>query len=243
MRSFKGLRPEHGKPRFSHPLAMPSASTALPDQVNVVFVYGAGNDERYGEAMRDLRDACIKHFGNKIYSPRIIDHRELDTLVEALLAWSDPTVLVGHSCAGETVTQAANRASSEAIPYIMVIAPSVYCDPDPVGANVLRITQASSDNNDPFNPREKTLIAVNTGNDVTVLDVLETGMSHLEAPASELVIERLILEIDYILTGDGETEPEPGPQPEPDGHAMVTVTIAYPAAEVELVIEEKPSLG
>ena len=205
----------------------------MPTQINVVFVYGAGPDNRYGEALRHLRECTINEFGSRIYSPEIIDHKDGDRLAEWLSEWNDPTILVGHSCGSETVTEAANNQWEEVIPFIMAIAPSIYCDPDPVGANVARITQASSDENDNFNPRNKTLISVGEGNTTTVLDVIYTGMPHLEAPYSPLVQERLFAEINRALTGD-VTPPEPQPEPEPK---VVTVTIKHPVG-VTVTVEK-----
>lgn len=226
--------------------------TSAPyDQVNVVFVYGAGNDDKYGGGLRYLQDECVNRFGNRIYSPRIIDHRELDTLIEALLAWSDPTLLIGHSCGGETVTEAVGAVSSEEIPYIMVIAPSIYCMPDPVSGNVERITQATSERGDFYNPRAEILISLTDGNNKTQLDEIYTGMSHLDAPYSDLVRDRLFAEIERALAGEVVEPIPPDPQPEPPdpepeppvGPAIVNVTVTYPSAQVEVVVEKKPTVG
>lgn len=234
MRTFSGFKPEFGKPRFHRPVPQ---QKSVPDQVNVVFVYGAGNDDRYGEAMRWLQDQIKDYFGDKIYSPRIIDHREVDALVEALLAWSDPTILVGHSCGGETVTQAPNRVSTEAIPYVMVIAPSVFCDPDPVGANVARITQASSNEGDLFNPRQRMLVSANPGNTVTLVDEIQTNADHLDSPRSPAVRDRLIEEIERALGGVVEQPPDTETPPEPPAVKPTVVVTADPE-QVTILIEQ-----
>ena len=223
---------------------------SYPEQVNVVFVYGAGDDDRWGGGLRYLQDQMKDYFGDKIYSPDVLDHRDLDQLKHELEEWSDPTILIGHSCGGQTVTQAATALSTEVIPYLMVIAPSIFCSPDSVYANVERITQASSAPGDRYNPDNATLISLAPGNTRTVLDVIQTRLPHVEAPYSLQVRDRLIEEIERALGVDvGEPPVDPneppidGETPPTKGPAKVTVTIDYPSAEVEVEIVKKPTVG
>lgn len=168
--------------------------------INVQFVYGAGNDNLFGGGLRDLQAAVKAKFGNAVYSPRIIDYTEYETLLRLLRQWNDPTVLVGHSCGCNAVTHAALALSMERIPYLLAIAPSIYCPVAALPPNVSRATQATSNAFDFFNPFGRTLLYKSPVNNKTSLDVISTGLPHLSAPYSAAVKARLLKEIDMALT-------------------------------------------
>lgn len=167
--------------------------------INVQFVYGAGNDTLFGGGLRALQDAVKAKFGSKVYSPRIIDYTEYETLLRLLRKWNDPTILVGHSCGCNAVTHAALALSMERIPYLLAIAPSIYCPVAALPPNVARATQATSNPFDFFNPFGRTLLRKNPINNKTTLDVIATGSSHLNAPYAPSVKKRLLQEIDMAL--------------------------------------------
>lgn len=167
--------------------------------VNVQFVYGAGNDNLYGGGLRSLQSAVVTTFGSKVYSPRIIDYTEYQTLLRLLKQWKDPTILVGHSCGCMAITNAALELSMEPIPYLLGIAPSVYCRVAPLPPNVGRATQATSTAADFFNLGGRTLLSVSPINNKTKLDVIRTGLPHVQAPYSKAVRDRLLTEVRNAL--------------------------------------------
>ncbi|HWV44145.1 MAG TPA: alpha/beta hydrolase [Pseudorhodoplanes sp.] len=169
-------------------------------QINVQFVYGAGNDMLFGGGLRDLQSAVKAKFGTKVYSPRIIDYTEYETLLRLLRQWNDPTILVGHSCGCNAVTHAAVALSMERVPYLLAIAPSIYCPVAALPPNVGRATQATSNPFDFFNPFGRTLLRTSSVNNKTKLDVINTGLPHLTAPYHAAVKKRLLEEIDVALT-------------------------------------------
>lgn len=167
--------------------------------INVQFVYGAGNDTLFGGGLRWLQDAVKNAFGSKVYSPRIIDYTEYGTLLRLLRQWNDPTVLVGHSCGCNSITHAALALSMERIPYLLAIAPSVYCPVAPLPPNVAKATQATSNAFDVFNPFGRTLLSTSPINKTTKLDVIATGRTHLNAPYAQAVRDRLLTEVRNAL--------------------------------------------
>ena len=169
--------------------------------INVQFVYGAGPDNLFGSGLRELRDEVIKKFGAKVYVPRIIDYTEYETLLRLLRKWQDPTVLVGHSCGCMSITSAAVAISMERVPYLMAIAPSIYCSVAALPSNVRRATQMSSWWGDFFNPGARQLLSLNGANKTTVLDCITTGYGHVPAPYAPVVGKRLLAEIDLALGG------------------------------------------
>jgi hypothetical protein len=168
--------------------------------INVQFVYGAGNDTAFGGGLRWLQAAVTAEFANSVYSPRIIDYTEYQTLVRLLNRWNDPTILVGHSCGCLSVTRAAVEVSMERVPYLLAIAPSIYCRVSPLPPNVARATQAISNAFDFFNPGGRMLLSRSNVNNVTKLDSIGTGSTHLNAPYSVAVRDRLLKEIRTALS-------------------------------------------
>lgn len=170
--------------------------------LNVLFVYGAGPDEGpfgYGAALRSLRDAVVQNFGAQVYVPRIIDYTEYATLTRLLRKWDDPTILVGHSCGCGSITRAAVELSMEKIPYLMAIAPSIYCEVSPLPPNVMRASQVTSNPADIFNPGARMLLSRSPINNKTAVDEIRSGMMHIQAPASPLARDRLIAEVQHVL--------------------------------------------
>ncbi len=167
--------------------------------INVQFVYGAGNDTAFGGGLRDLQAAVKAKFGNAVYSPRIIDYTEYETLVRLLRQWNDPTILVGHSCGCNSITHAALALSMERIPYLLAIAPSIFCPVAALPPNVGKATQATSNAFDMFNPFGRTLLKKSGINNKTKLDVINTGMGHVAAPYSATVKARLLKEVEQAL--------------------------------------------
>lgn len=167
--------------------------------INLQFVYGAGSDTLFGGGLRDLQSKAKAKYGDRIYSPRILDWTEGATLNRLLEKWKDPTILVGHSCGCMPITQGAVHISMKPVPYLMAIAPSMYCAPVPLSPNVASATQATSWWGDFFNPFGRQLLTLSPVNNKTRLDVINTGMSHLRAPYSPLVWDRLDKEIAKAL--------------------------------------------
>lgn len=168
--------------------------------VNVQFVYGAGNDTMFGGGLRWLQEETVKAFGKQIYTPRIIDYTEYQTLLRLLQKWNDPTILVGHSCGCNAITAAAVALSMERIPYLLAIAPSIYCPVSPLPPNVTRATQATSNVFDFFNLGGRQLLRNSPINNKTKIDVVATGKTHLNAPYAAQVRARLIDEIRFALS-------------------------------------------
>ncbi len=153
--------------------------------INVLFVYGAGNDDMFGGALRDMQADVKAEFGDAIFSPRIIDHTEYVTLVRLLRQWNDPTILIGHSCGCRSITQAALELSMEPIPFLMAIAPSRFCPVAPLPPNVKCATQVTSNPLDVFNLGGAMLLSRSPINNVTDLTApIVSGLPHLMAPAS-----------------------------------------------------------
>lgn len=169
--------------------------------INVQFVYGAGPDNLFGSGLRELRDEVVKKFGAKVYVPRIIDYTEYETLLRLLRKWQDPTILVGHSCGCMSITQAALAISMERVPYLMAIAPSIYCPVAALPNNVRRATQMTSWWGDFFNPGGRNLLYKTGANTTTVLDFIYTGYGHVPAPFAPVVGKRLLAEVDLVLGG------------------------------------------
>lgn len=167
--------------------------------INVLFVYGAGNDTLFGGGLRAMQALAIGKFKDKIYSPRIIDWTEYATLVRLLQKWQDPTILVGHSCGCLSITRAALELSMERIPYLMAIAPSIYCEVSPLAVNVGRATQVTSNLFDMFNPGGRKLIHLTESNNKTKLDFMKSGLPHIQAPYYVPAQMRLLKEIEMAL--------------------------------------------
>jgi hypothetical protein len=168
--------------------------------INVQFVYGAGNDAAFGGGLRWLQSAVKAEFKDAVYSPRILDYTEYNTLVRLLQRWKDDSVLVGHSCGNLSITRAAVEVSMERIPYLLAISPSIYCRVSPLPPNVARATQATSNFFDFFNPGGRMLLSRSSINNKTRLDSINTGSTHLRAPYSVVVRDRLLQEIRTALT-------------------------------------------
>ena len=168
--------------------------------INVVFVYGAGDDNLFGGALRGMRQEVLAAFGSDVYSPRIIDFSEYATLLRLLRQWNDPTILVGHSCGCMSITRAAVELSMERIPYLMAIAPSVFCEVSPLPPNVWRATQVTSNPADVFNPGARMLLSRSPINHKTKLDEMRANLPHIQSPASREARERLIAEVRTALS-------------------------------------------
>lgn len=171
--------------------------------INVLFVYGAGNDTLFGGGLRQMQSKVIAKFKDAVYSPRIIDYTEYETLVRLLQKWKDPTILVGHSCGCMSITRAAIELSMERIPYLMAIAPSIFCSVSPLAVNVGRATQVISNNLDVFNPGGRQLLKLNKSNNKTKLDVMKSGLPHIQAPYYLPAQNRLLLECESALKAIG----------------------------------------
>jgi len=167
--------------------------------INIQFVYGAGNDTAFGGGLRFLQDAVKTKFKDKVYSPRIIDWTEYETLLRLLRKWNDPTILVGHSCGCNPITHAAVALSMERIPYLLAIAPSIFCPVAQLPPNVGNATQATSWWGDFFNPGGRMLLRANSINNKTKINEIYTGASHLNAPYSKLVLDKLLSEVEKVV--------------------------------------------
>jgi hypothetical protein len=167
--------------------------------INVLFVYGAGDDSLLGRPLREMQELVKTEFGEAVYSPRVIDYTEYNTLVRLLRQWNDPTILVGHSCGCMSITRAVVELSMEAIPYLMAIAPSVYCRVSPLPPNVGRATQVTSNALDFFNPGARMLLGRSPVNQTTVIDEVRSGLAHVLAPRSIEARQRLVAEVRLAL--------------------------------------------
>jgi hypothetical protein len=167
-------------------------------QINLQFVYGAGNDDWYGGGLRELRYYMNKKFNGQINSPDIVDYTEYAKLKARVASWKDPTILVGHSCGDNPITYLPNELTSKKFPFIFGIAPSIYCPVSALGSNVQRACQATSWWGDIFNPGGRTLMSWKSGRK---MDVIATGLGHVAAPYSPAVRVRLENEIQLALEG------------------------------------------
>lgn len=170
--------------------------------VNVQFVYGAGNDTLFGAALRRLREVVLVSFPDRgqVYCPRILDYTEMQTLDRLVSQWKDPTILVGHSCGCLSITRTATVNSMKRIPLVLGIAPSMFCGPWPVPVNVERLVQATSWWGDFFNPGSRMLLKRAASNSRTIVGEIKTGLSHLSAPSSPEV-EHVLLNAIHKATG------------------------------------------
>jgi hypothetical protein len=165
--------------------------------VNVQFVYGAGNDQIFGAALRALRETVLRSFPDReqVYCPRILDYTEMQTLSRLVGQWKDPTILVGHSCGCMSITRAAVENSMKRIPLLLAIAPSIYCPVVPLTVNVAKAVQATSWFGDFFNPFGRMLLSRVESNSRTAVESINTGLSHLSAPAAPEVESVLLSSI------------------------------------------------
>lgn len=168
--------------------------------INLLLIYGAGNDTLFGGGLRWLQSEAKQNYGTAIYSPRIVDYTEYQTIVRLLRQWNDPTIIVTHSCGGKSGTAAVAELSMERIPYMMIIAPSIYCQLTPLPPNVARATQATSNAFDFFNPGGRLLLKPSSINFKTKIDAISTGKTHLNAPFAQVARDRLLTEIGTALS-------------------------------------------
>jgi hypothetical protein len=178
-------------------------------EINLQGVYGAGPDGAFGGGMRWLGDQVKSVMGSSVYVAPLLDYDtrgDYEKLVARLRKWRDPIVLYAHSCGCMVITRAAKEAGVE-IRYLMAIAPSVFCPVEPLRPNVIRATQGSSWALDAFNLGSRQLLSVASGNKITKLDVIKTGMGykkpvnkkevklkHVPASYSPLLRDRLVAE-------------------------------------------------
>jgi hypothetical protein len=167
--------------------------------LNVQFVYGAGPDALFGKSNDWLRAEVMFAFGDKVHCPNIIDYTEYDELLRRMRSWNDPTVLVAHSCGNNSITHASVAVSKMRVPYMMVIAPSWFCPVSPLGPNVERATQVTSNAFDPFNLGALYLLSRKNGNTKTKLDGIRAGKLHVFTPGARQVRDRLVTEIGRAL--------------------------------------------
>jgi len=168
--------------------------------INLLGVYGAGNDALFGAALRSLiaaiqADAKANGYEKYLYVPRIVDWTEQSTTIRLMQKWKDPTVVLCHSCGCQTGTMGSVEDSMSPVPFIACMAPSMYCKPVPVANNVGRIVQFSSWAIDGFNPFSRQLISLTGANNKTKLDVISTGYSHLLVPNAPIVHKTCIAEV------------------------------------------------
>jgi len=163
--------------------------------INVQFVYGAGPDGGWlGKGLRELRDKVIAEFGEDVYVPDILDHLNDEELSDRVGAWNDPTVLIGHSCGVQTISEIAVEHVSKSIPYLMGIATSRFCKPTPLKENVVRATEIMANKNF-FNPNETQLLVSRSDDAVTTIEVIESGEGHVESSQADITHETALEEI------------------------------------------------
>lgn len=165
--------------------------------INLLGIYGAGNDALFGGALRGLieavkQDALQKGYSKNLYVPRIMDWEEQITVYRLVKQWKDDTVILCHSCGCFTGTQASIEDSMSYVPYIAAIAPSMFCSPRPVAPNVGVLEQFTSNYADFFNFGGRTLISKSSINNKTQLKVTWTGKPHLSAPSAPVVHTNVI---------------------------------------------------
>ena len=163
--------------------------------INVQFVYGAGPDGGWlGEGLRELRDKVIAEFGEDVNVPDIVDHRDDKELSKRVGAWEDPTVLIGHSCGVQTISEVAIKHDTKSIPYLMGIATSRFCKPVPLKENVLRATEIMANKNF-FNPQQTQFLVCRSDDTATNIEVIESGEGHVESSQAEITHETALEEI------------------------------------------------
>lgn len=160
--------------------------------VNILAVYGAGNDAAFGGALRGLvaaikQDAEQAGYSKQIYVPRIVDYLELATILRLTKQWRDDTIVLAHSCGCYSGTLATLEDSMSVYPYVACIAPSMFCSPRPVASNVRRLDQFTSNVFDVFNLGGRQLVSAANSNGKTEINVIKTGLPHLTAPSSRVV--------------------------------------------------------
>lgn len=172
----------------------------MKKQVNLQLVYGAGPDNLYGGGLRELQKAVKAVFGEQVYSPSILDYTEYEALIERYAGWSDPTIFVGHSCGCNPITHIQYKFPRRRVPFLLAIAPSMFCPVAYITPNVERATQATSNALDMFNIFGRQLVQPASGNNKTKIDVIRTNMGHVAAPYSPFVKQRLLSEVQLALT-------------------------------------------
>lgn len=160
--------------------------------INLLGIYGAGNDAAFGGALRGLRDDILADaramgYEKYVYAPRIFDYLEATTIVRLVKQWKDDTVIIAHSCGCLTSTMATLEDTMSVFPYVANIAPSRFCYPKPVAQNVLRMDQFTSNSLDVFNLGGANLMGRLSINNKTQINVIKTGLPHLLAPNAKVV--------------------------------------------------------
>ena len=163
--------------------------------INVQFVYGAGPDGGWlGEGLRQLQDKVIAEFGEDVHVPGIVDHRDDKELSERVGSWQDPTVLIGHSCGVQAVSEVAVEHDTKSIPFLMGIATSRFCKPVPLKENVARATEIMANRNF-FNPWQRQLLVYRSDDAATTVEVIESGDGHVESSQTDITHETALEEI------------------------------------------------
>lgn len=166
--------------------------------INVQLVFGAGNNRLWGQGITDLRERIINEFSVDVFVPPTLDHTQSRHLIQLLGLWSDPTVLIGHSCGVRAITKAATTHPMKSIPYLMGIATSVFCQPSPVGPNVKKITEVIANSNG-FNLRERQLINRKAGNNVTEIEKIHSRANHVKSAEVDITHNKAIHEIRRVI--------------------------------------------
>jgi hypothetical protein len=168
-------------------------------QVNVLFINGWGGAIT-SQSLARLRNDTVVRFRRRIYAPPPVNHQETGLILRYLEKWTDTQILVGLSCGCSTINAIAHHAKQgERIPFAMYCSPSIYCGLGYVPAIVERATQVTSWGLDFFNPGSRLLVQRAAGNNVTVIDKLQTSSGHGFTPSAAGVRELLWSEIERAM--------------------------------------------
>jgi hypothetical protein len=167
--------------------------------LNVLFIHGAGPNALFGGHLEAMRNATVARYSrDQIYAPPAVDYTETGLIARYLDKWKDDQILVGLSCGCSTINAIAKSRPTERIPYAMYCSPSIYCGLGYVPSNVARATQVTSIA-DFFNPGGRMIVQAAAGNNVSVIDKMQTSRTHGSTPSAAGVYDRLFEEIDRVL--------------------------------------------
>lgn len=164
-------------------------------QLNVLFINGMGG-KWTSTSLAAQRQRVLAVFDRTIYSPPPVDYKETGLILRYLEKFKAPTIFSVLSCGCSTLNLIGKETeAAEIIPYGMYCSPSIWCGLGYVPPTVKRATQVTSWGLDFFNPGSRMILQPAKGNNVTVIDKMQTSAAHGFTPTASGVPERLIAEI------------------------------------------------
>lgn len=167
---------------------------------NVLFVYGWGGWIT-SQTLSALRSRTIAEFGNQIYTPEPLNYTDEAGIARYMDKWNDVQIFGVLSCGCSAAAKIAGMKPKEVVPYAMFFSPSRPCGMlgFPIKQNIARATQVTSNSGDLFNPGKAMLVKRAAGNNVSVIDEIDTGYGHGYTPLHPGAEARFFAEIRATL--------------------------------------------